>query len=86
MTTYVVRAEQVVSPSSRGIDSGVKLAGYFRLPSVRHYLVLDSAARTITHHRRDAAGEIATRILQGGALELDPPGITIAAADLVPEP
>ena len=73
---------EVVSPSSRGIDSGVKLAGYFRLPSVRHYLVLDSAARTITHHRRDAAGEIATRILRDGALELDPPGIAIAVADL----
>jgi Uma2 family endonuclease len=26
---------EVVSPSSRGIDRGVKLAGYFSLPSVR---------------------------------------------------
>lgn len=75
---------EVVSPSSRGVDSGAKLAGYFRLPSVRHYLVLDGAARTIAHHRRGASGEIATRILRDGALELDPPGFEVAVADLFP--
>lgn len=77
---------EVVSPSSRGIDSGAKLAGYFRLPSVRHYLVVDSAARTIAHHRRGADGEIATRILRDGALALDPPDLTIVVADLFPAP
>ena len=75
---------EVVSPSSRGIDSGAKLAGYFRLPSLGHYLVIDSAARAVTHHRRGADGAIATRILRDGALDLDPPGLAIPVADLWP--
>jgi Uma2 family endonuclease len=72
---------EVVSPSSRAIDSGAKLTDYFRLPSVRHYLVVNIDARAVAHHRRDEAGEIATRILRGGELVLDPPGMTVAVAD-----
>jgi len=68
---------EVVSPSSRGIDSDVKLVGYFKLPSVRHYLVVESEARAVTHHRRDDAGGIATHILRDGSLVLDPPGIVV---------
>ena len=48
---------EVVSPSSRGIDRGAKLAGYFSLPSVRHYLILDTDKRLVIHHRRDDEGE-----------------------------
>jgi len=77
---------EVISPSSRGIDSGAKLAGYFRLPSLVHYLVIDGVARAVTHHRRDAEGAIATRILRDGALELDPPGLRIAVSELFPVP
>jgi Uma2 family endonuclease len=75
---------EVISPSSRGIDSGTKLVGYFRVPSVRHYLVLDIEARAVVHHRRGDRGGIETRILRDGALALDPPGIEIALADLFP--
>jgi Uma2 family endonuclease len=73
---------EVISPSSRGIDSGAKLVGYFRIPSVRHYLVLDTEARAVVHHRRGDRGGIETRILRDGGLALDPPGIEIALADL----
>ena len=34
---------EVLSPSTRRIDVSVKLAGYFRLPSVAHYLIVDLA-------------------------------------------
>ena len=68
---------EVVSPSSHPIDSGVKLVGYFKLPSLRHYLVIDTAARAVTHHGRDAAGAISTRIVRDGMLALDPPGLEI---------
>jgi Uma2 family endonuclease len=77
VTEPVVLVE-VVSPSSRAIDSGAKLTDYFRLPSVRHYLVVNIDARAVAHYRRDEAGEIATRILRGGELVLDPPGMTVA--------
>jgi Uma2 family endonuclease len=73
---------EVVSPSSRGIDTGAKLAGYFRLPSVRHYLVLDAEARAVVHHRRDASGSIATAILHDGALALHPPAVVIEVKEL----
>jgi Uma2 family endonuclease len=68
---------EVVSRASRSIDSGAKLADYFRLGSVRHYLVVDADRRTVTHHRREEEGEIATRIFREGRLELGPPGLVV---------
>ena len=73
---------EVVSPSSRGIDRGVKLAGYFSLPSVRHYLIIDTDNRVVIHHRRDGEGQIGVRILHDGSLTLDPPGLAIDIRDV----
>jgi Uma2 family endonuclease len=69
---------EVLSPSTRSRDAGGKLADYFRLPSVRHYLIVDAGSRTVIHHRRDAGETILTRILRDGDIELEPPGITVA--------
>jgi Uma2 family endonuclease len=55
---------EVVSPSSRGIDCGVKLAGYFALPSLRHYLIVDTGTRVVIHHRRGEDGRIGVGIVQ----------------------
>ena len=68
---------EVVSPSSRGVDRGVKLAGYFSLPSVRHYLIVDTDKQVVIHHRRDEKGEIGVQIVDSGLLTLDPPGLAI---------
>jgi Uma2 family endonuclease len=73
---------EVISPSSRGQDTGAKLQDYFRLPSVRHYLVVNARKRSAVHHCRDAAGLIQTRIVRTGTLDLSPPGITLALDDL----
>ncbi len=73
---------EVVSPSSRGIDTGAKLAGYFRLPSLRHYLVVDTEARVVVCHHRDDAGGLSTEVLHGGVLALDPPGLTLGIGDI----
>ncbi len=32
---------EVLSPSTRGIDTTVKLAGYFLVPSLKHYLIVE---------------------------------------------
>jgi Uma2 family endonuclease len=73
---------EVVSQSSRGIDVGAKLADYFRLASVRHYLVVQPDARRVIHHERRGGAAIATRILQEqDVLALDPPGIEVRVAD-----
>jgi Uma2 family endonuclease len=73
---------EVVSPSSRGVDSGAKLASYFSLPSVRHYLIVDTDKRVVIHHRRDEEGRIGVRICRDGPLTLDPPGLTIEVRDI----
>lgn len=71
---------EVVSPSSRQRDAVIKLGGYIRVPSIRHYLVVTIASRSIAHHRRDEAGRIQTRNVRQGALVLDPPGLTVDIA------
>ena len=69
---------EVLSPSSRARDAGAKLADYFRLPSVRHYLIVRTEDRTIIHHARGDDGTIATRIVRDAPILLDPPGVTLA--------
>lgn len=69
---------EVLSPSTRARDAGAKLEDYFRLPSVRHYLILKTENQTVIHHERDPAGNISTRIIRNGPIRLDPPGIEIS--------
>ena len=68
---------EVVSPSSRGIDRGAKLAAYFEVPSVRHSLIVDIKTKVVIHHRRDERGAIGVEIVRDGVLTLDPPGLAI---------
>jgi uncharacterized protein YlxW (UPF0749 family) len=37
--------------------------------------------RTVTHHRR-LGDRIETRVVSGGAIEMDPPGIVITVDDI----
>ena len=71
---------EVLSPSTRGTDAGGKLYGYFQLPSVRHYLIVDPAKRVLIHHRRVGA-DVTTALRHDGTVRLDPPGIAFAVAD-----
>ena len=74
---------EVLSPSSVHMDTSAKLIGYFKLPSVRHYPVIDPETRNVTHHMRGADGRLSAQTLSSGALRLDPPGITVDIADLI---
>ncbi|MEM9696511.1 MAG: Uma2 family endonuclease [Myxococcota bacterium] len=62
---------EVLSPSSKSVDSGAKLADYLSLPSVRHYLLADPTRKLVVHHRRGDADNVSTTIVRTGALELD---------------
>ena len=73
---------EVKSPSTAHMDTSAKLIGYFKLPSVCHYLFVEPDAREVTHHRRTADGTVAADTLMSGVIRLDPPGLTIEAADL----
>ncbi len=70
---------EVVSRGSGTRDGRDKLIEYFGLPSVQHYLLVYPERRSVVHHRRGAAeGEIMTRIVLDGEIELSPPGFTVA--------
>ena len=72
---------EVLSPSTRHIDASAKLAGYFRVDSVRHYLIVDPDQPLVIHHARGEADIVATRILREGKIVLNPPGIELSVAD-----
>jgi Uma2 family endonuclease len=74
---------EVVSPSTRRIDSSLKLNGYFGLPSVAHYLIFDPDRPVVIHHARTSDDAILTRILRSGVLRLDPPGLEIDLSPLI---
>ena len=75
---------EVLSPSTAAYDQNDKLAGYFSLPSVMHYLILNPETRRGVHHKRGQGELIETRLLREGALRLDPPGLALDVADLFP--
>jgi len=70
---------EVLSPTTSHHDTSAKLIGYFKLPSVAHYLVIDADARTVTHHSRGAV----PNLLTAGSLRLDPPGLDVTVEDLL---
>jgi Uma2 family endonuclease len=73
---------EALSPSTRRIDAAAKLAGYFRVPSVAHYLIVDPNKPLILHHARGSRDTILTHIVTQGAVDLDPPGLTVALTDI----
>jgi Uma2 family endonuclease len=75
-------AVEVLSPSTRRIDASAKLAGYFRVLSVAHYLIVDPNKPLVLHHARGAGDMILTQIVTQGTTELDPPGLAVALADI----
>jgi Uma2 family endonuclease len=77
---------EVLSPSTAAVDHGRKLSGYFSLPSVQHYLILDPERRVVIHHKRGQGEAIETRVLTSGAARLDPPGFEVAVQALFPAP
>ena len=72
---------EVLSPSTRSVDTGAKLTDYFSLHSVRHYLFVHADRQAVVHHRRTEEGGIETRLVANGAIALDPPGIRIEMED-----
>jgi len=74
---------EVLSPSTQHVGLSAKLADYFRLPSIVHYLIVDPTRPRIVHHARMAAGgSILPRIVTEGHILLDPPGLEIAIGDI----
>jgi Uma2 family endonuclease len=73
---------EILSPSTRRIDVAQKLAGYFRLPSVAHYLIIDPTQPLVLHHSRGSDDTILTRVVREGVIALDPPGLELPLSDI----
>jgi Uma2 family endonuclease len=76
---------EVLSPSTTRRDLADKLAGYFEVPSIAHYLVPDPDESEIIWHRRAAGGGLEPPLtIREGSLRLDPPGIEVELAAVFP--
>jgi len=72
---------EVLSPGTASTDTGGKLADYFRVPSVAHYLIVHPIRRMVTHHRRTGIG-FETLVVVNGPITMDPPGIIVTVEEL----
>ena len=72
---------EVLSPGTGRYDRQDKLVGYFAVPSIRHYIIVDADRPIVIHHARSGP-DIATRILSSGNIRLDPPGLDVRVEDL----
>ncbi len=73
---------EVLSPSTARKDLTVKLAGYFDVPTIEHYVIAGWEACELIHYRRAGNDISRPAIISSGVLRLDPPGIEIALADV----
>jgi Uma2 family endonuclease len=73
---------EVISPSTGRNDALGKLEGYFRLPSVKHYVIVEPKKPLVIHHARGEGEAIATRIFRSGVILLDPPGLSLDLAEV----
>ncbi len=76
---------EVTSPSSERDDTGEKVAEYFSVPSIHHYLIVDPVKKVVVHHARSDGGDIVKQIASSGEIDLTPPGMTVPVAELLPE-
>jgi Uma2 family endonuclease len=73
---------EVLSPSTRKFDETVKRDGYFSLPSVHHYLIVDPEGPPVIHYSRQADGPPLRSVVHEGTLTLSPPGIEVAVTEV----
>jgi Uma2 family endonuclease len=72
---------EVLSPTTSHTDTSAKLIGYFKLPSVHHYLIIDPDASAVAHHSRSADGTVSGHTVTSGPIRLDPPGLSVDVAE-----
>ena len=76
---------EVVSPGSMRRDLVTKAAGYARVASIQHYLVVDPADRVVLHYVRKGDLLAPPAAPSEGVLRLDPPGLEIPVEDMLIE-
>ncbi len=73
---------KVLSPSTGPVDTGTKLVNYFKVPSIAHYLVVNTKKHVVLHYFRGTGGQPELKVIEAGSIVLNPPGVTLQLADL----
>jgi Uma2 family endonuclease len=77
---------EVLSPGTANFVATGKMDGYFKHPSIQHYLVVNADEPLVVHHQRgqnaDGNDAWSTRIFSSGRLTLDPPGLDVDLTEL----
>ena len=68
---------EILSPSTKNFDFSGKLQGYFQVPSVEHYVVIDPDKPLAIHFTRANQSTLTAALASAGALKLDPPGVDL---------
>ena len=68
---------EVLSPSTGPIDTSTKLANYFTIPSVAHYLIVNTVTQSVSHYSRGQVGRPSMVTVSEGELVLEPPGLSL---------
>ncbi len=66
---------EILSPSTKSFDFGGKLQGYFQVPSIEHYIVIDPEKPLAIHYARANQSKLTAALASSGVLSLEPPGI-----------
>lgn len=76
---------EVLSPSTAKHDMSAKLEGYFALPSILHYIIADPDRPMLIVHSRGSGSTFSTTLVSDPAaiLRLDPPGLSVALAEVL---
>lgn len=73
---------EVLSPTTRGIDMGVKLSEYKSIPSLETILLIDPESETITLLWREGVEWPKTELAKGADVPVADLGITLPAAEI----
>jgi Uma2 family endonuclease len=73
---------EVLSPGTSNFVVTGKLEGYFKHPTIQHYLVVNADEPLVVHHQRGQDDAWTTRIVSNNQLRLDPPGLDVDLSEL----
>jgi Uma2 family endonuclease len=73
---------EVLSPGTSNFVTTGKLDGYFKHPTIQHFLVVNADRPMVVHHQRGPDDVWLTRIARSGRIVLDPPGLDVDLTEL----
>ena len=81
LVTDPVVVVEVLSPSTGPVDTGVKLVNYFKVPSLKHYLVVNTTRHVVLHYYRGSDGSAELKVVEQGQIDFGD-GLSIGLDEL----